>query len=43
MAINNNNYLESHIAVAAGLAPDLELVTLEYIAELYDPEDNSSN
>jgi len=40
---NNNNYLESHIAVVARVAPDLELVTLEYIAELSDPEDNSSN
>jgi hypothetical protein len=37
---NNNNDPESDIAVAAGVAPDLEPVELEYIAELSDPEDN---
>ena len=36
----NNNDPESHIAVVAGLAPDLEPIELEYIAELSDPEDN---
>jgi hypothetical protein len=37
---NNNNDPESHIAVVAGVAPDLESIELEYIAELSDPEDN---
>ena len=37
---NNNNDPESHIAVVAGVAPDLEPFELEYIAELSDPEDN---
>jgi len=36
----NNNDPESHIAVVAGVAPDLEPIELEYIAELSDPEDN---
>jgi hypothetical protein len=39
----NNNDPESDIAVVAGVAPDLEPVELEYIAELSDLEDNSSN
>jgi hypothetical protein len=37
---DNNNDPESHIAVLAGVAPDLEPFELEYIAELSDPEDN---
>ena len=37
---NNNNDPESHIAVVAGVAQDLETFELEYIAELSDPEDN---
>jgi hypothetical protein len=37
---NNNNDPESHIAVVAGVVPDLEPFELEYIAELSDPEDN---
>ncbi len=37
---NKNNDPESDIAVVAGVAPDLKLVELEYIAELSDPEDN---
>jgi hypothetical protein len=36
----NNNDPESHIAVVAGVTPDLEPIELEYIAELSDPEDN---
>ncbi len=36
----NNDDPVSDIAVAAGVAPDLEPVELEYIAELSDPEDN---
>lgn len=36
----NNGDPESDIAVAAGVAPDIEPVELEYIAELSDPEDN---
>ena len=35
-----NNDPESDIAVVAGVAPDLEPIELEYIAELSDPEDN---
>jgi hypothetical protein len=35
--------IESDIAVVAGIAPDLEPAELEYIAELSEPEDNSSN
>jgi hypothetical protein len=37
---DKNNDPESHIAVVAGVAPDLEPFELEYIAELSDPEDN---
>jgi hypothetical protein len=36
----NGDDPESDIAVVAGVAPDLEPVELEYIAELSDPEDN---
>ena len=39
----NNNDPESDIAVVAEVAPNLEPVELEYIAELSEPEDNSSN
>jgi hypothetical protein len=37
---NNNNDPESDIAVAAGVAPDVAPVELEFISELSDPEDN---
>jgi hypothetical protein len=37
---NNGDDPESDIAVVAGVAPDLEAVDLEFIAELSDPEDN---
>jgi hypothetical protein len=36
----NGDDPESDIAVVAGVAPDLEPVDLEFIAELSDPEDN---
>jgi hypothetical protein len=36
----NGDDPESDIAVVAGVAPDLEPVELEFIAELSDPEDN---
>src|SRR5918993_438873 len=36
----NGDDPESDIAVVAGVAPDLEPVDLEFVAELSDPEDN---